>query len=70
MSLTQIGECRYCKAAVTSGKFDWVVSRIEQEDESGAGRRRVMNMTVGDIALQVGGAIVGGLLSSLLSDRR
>ena len=30
--LTQIGECRYCKAAVTSGKFDWVLSRIEQED--------------------------------------
>jgi len=32
VSLTQIGECRYCKAAVTTGKFDWVVSRIEQED--------------------------------------
>jgi len=34
ISLTQIGECRYCKAAVTSGKFDWVVSRIDQEDGS------------------------------------
>ncbi|MBS0395437.1 MAG: TIM44-like domain-containing protein [Proteobacteria bacterium] len=34
VALTQIGECRYCKAAVTSGKFDWVVSRIEQEDDS------------------------------------
>jgi predicted lipid-binding transport protein (Tim44 family) len=32
VSLTQIGECRYCKATVTTGKFDWVVSRIEQED--------------------------------------
>jgi predicted lipid-binding transport protein (Tim44 family) len=32
VSLTQIGECRYCKAAITTGKFDWVVSRIEQED--------------------------------------
>jgi len=68
IALNQIGECRYCKAAVTSGKFDWVVSRIEQEDGSapgdgglgGAGR---------DMALQVGGAIVGGLLASLLSDR-
>lgn len=38
LALTQIGECRYCKAAVTSGKFDWVVSRIEQED--GGGRLR------------------------------
>jgi len=34
VSLNQIGECRYCKAAVTSGKFDWVVSRIEQEAET------------------------------------
>jgi hypothetical protein len=32
VALTQLGECRYCKAAITSGKFDWVVSRIEQED--------------------------------------
>ena len=69
VSLTQLGECRYCKAAVTSGKFDWVVSRIDQEDGSGG------NVMVGDrigeqIALQVGGAVIGGLLSSLLSNRR
>jgi hypothetical protein len=72
VSLTQIGECRYCKAAVTSGKFDWVVSRIDQEDESSAGTGASLDMNrVGEaIALQVGGAIVGGLLSSLLSDRR
>ncbi len=72
VSLTQIGECRYCKAAVTSGKFDWVVSRIDQEDEASAGTGASLNMNnVGEaIALQVGGAIVGGLLSSLLSDRR
>jgi predicted lipid-binding transport protein (Tim44 family) len=38
VALTQLGECRYCKAAIISGKFDWVVSRIEQEDsEAGAG---------------------------------
>jgi predicted lipid-binding transport protein (Tim44 family) len=38
VAVTQLGECRYCKAAITSGKFDWVVSRIEQEDgEAGAG---------------------------------
>jgi hypothetical protein len=38
VALTQLGECRYCKAAITSGGFDWAVSRIEQEDgEAGAG---------------------------------
>jgi predicted lipid-binding transport protein (Tim44 family) len=66
LQLTQIGECRFCKAAVTSGKFDWVVSRIEQEDEdagSGDGGGDIGSM----IARQVGGAIVGGLLGSLLS---
>jgi len=66
LQLTQIGECRFCKAAVTSGKFDWVVSRIEQEDDSessGDGGSDVGAM----IARQVGGAIVGGLLGSLLS---
>ena len=69
VSLTQIGECRYCKAAVTSGKFDWVVSRIEQEDAATDDSGALGN--VGEaVALQVGGAIVGGLLSSFLSDRR
>jgi hypothetical protein len=75
VQLTQIGECRFCKAAVTSGKFDWVVSRIEQEDddddeEEGDGRG---GPDIGNqIAGAIGGAIVGGLLGSLLggnSDR-
>jgi predicted lipid-binding transport protein (Tim44 family) len=69
VSLTQLGECRYCKAAVTSGKFDWVVSRIDQEDVPGS--NAVAADRIGEqIALQVGGAIVGGLLGSLFSDRR
>jgi len=69
VSLTQLGECRYCKAAVTSGKFDWVVSRIDQED--GPEGAAMPDDRIGEqIALQVGGAVVGGLLSSLLSDRR
>jgi len=69
VSLTQLGECRYCKAAVTSGKFDWVVSRIDQED--GPGGDSMSGERIGEqIALQVGGAVVGGLLSSLLSNRR
>jgi predicted lipid-binding transport protein (Tim44 family) len=66
IALTQIGECRYCKAAVTSGKFDWVVSRIEQ-DEVGGDDSSSGPSAGTEIALQVGGAIVGGLLSSLLS---
>ncbi len=70
VSLTQIGECRYCKAAVTSGKFDWVVSRIDQEEHASAGTGVSLNNVGEALALQVGGAIVGGLLSSLLSDRR
>ena len=69
MSLTQLGECRYCNAAVTSGKFDWVVSRIDQED--GPGGSAVTADRIGEqFALQVGGAMVGGLLSSLLSNKR
>jgi predicted lipid-binding transport protein (Tim44 family) len=69
VSLTQIGECRYCKAAVTSGKFDWVVSRIEQEDAAEGAGNPLDN--IGEqLAMQVGGAVVGGLLSSLLSNKR
>jgi hypothetical protein len=68
IALNQIGECRYCRAAVTSGKFDWVVSRIEQ-DEGGLQGGEEPGAAGRDIALQVGGAIVGGLLASLLSDR-
>ena len=70
IALNQIGECRYCRAAVTSGKFDWVVSRIEQDQDAldtadGEGSGGAAR----DVALQVGGAIVGGLLAGLLSDR-
>jgi predicted lipid-binding transport protein (Tim44 family) len=33
LEINQIGECRYCNAAVSSGRFDWVLSRIEQEED-------------------------------------
>jgi predicted lipid-binding transport protein (Tim44 family) len=33
LAVNAVGECRYCKVAVTSGKFDWVLSRIEQAEE-------------------------------------
>jgi predicted lipid-binding transport protein (Tim44 family) len=66
--LTQIGQCRYCKAAVTSGRFDWVLSHIEQEDEVPGGGGSGEPADAGtQLAAQLGGAIVGGLLSSLLS---
>jgi hypothetical protein len=26
------GTCGYCKALVTSGDFDWVLSKIEQDE--------------------------------------
>jgi len=69
LALTQIGECRYCKAAVTSGKFDWVVSRIEQEDDTGISDDGYTDIKA-QLASQVGGAIVGGLLASLFSNRQ
>jgi predicted lipid-binding transport protein (Tim44 family) len=73
VSLNQIGECRYCKAAVTSGKFDWVVSRIEQDDAGSSTRSTsgdsMLRDAGEDIALQVGGALVGGLLASLLAGK-
>jgi len=70
IALNQIGECRYCRAAVTSGKFDWVVSRIEQDqDAAGTEAWAGHGGTGRDLALQVGSAIVGGLLANLLSDR-
>lgn len=65
--LTQIGQCRYCKAAVTSGRFDWVVSRIEQENDAADDDQPGAGEPGAQVALQVGGAIVGGLLASLLS---
>jgi hypothetical protein len=43
-----------------------VVSRIEQDDAITSNSSAIGNIG-GDLALQVGGAIVGGLLGSLLS---
>jgi predicted lipid-binding transport protein (Tim44 family) len=33
LSVSQAGVCEYCLAKVTSGHFDWVLSRIEQDEE-------------------------------------
>jgi hypothetical protein len=33
MSVTQAGACEYCQTKVTLGQFDWVASRIEQDEE-------------------------------------
>jgi predicted RNA-binding Zn-ribbon protein involved in translation (DUF1610 family) len=32
LKINMAGRCDYCQAEVTSGKFDWVLSRIEQDD--------------------------------------
>ena len=28
------GECEYCRAKITTGDFDWVLSRLDQDDAS------------------------------------
>ncbi|GAC1335159.1 MAG: hypothetical protein NVSMB17_17730 [Candidatus Dormibacteria bacterium] len=33
LDVNAVGECKYCNQAVTSGKFDWVLSRIDQANE-------------------------------------
>ncbi len=32
LAINMAGVCNYCKAKVTSGEFDWVLSRIEQDE--------------------------------------
>lgn len=32
LAITQSGECEFCNAHVTAGEFDWVLSKIEQDD--------------------------------------
>jgi ribosomal protein L37E len=32
LHISQSGECEHCGAHVTSGEFDWVVSKVEQDD--------------------------------------
>jgi hypothetical protein len=33
LDVNATGECKYCGQVVTSGKFDWVLSRIDQDNE-------------------------------------
>ena len=32
LKITMAGECEFCSAHVTAGEFDWVLSKIEQDD--------------------------------------
>jgi hypothetical protein len=32
LKVTMAGQCEYCQSKITSGEFDWVLSRIEQDD--------------------------------------
>lgn len=36
LQISMAGACQYCSAHVTSGEFDWVLSKIEQDDSYGA----------------------------------
>ncbi|MHB8572929.1 MAG: Tim44 domain-containing protein [Candidatus Dormibacteria bacterium] len=38
LSVNETGECHYCKTAITSGQFDWTLSRIDQDHEWGGPR--------------------------------
>ena len=33
LAINQAGRCEYCGSKVTGGEFDWVLSRIEQDEE-------------------------------------
>ncbi len=35
MKISMTGQCEYCRVKVTSGEFDWVLSRIEQDESYG-----------------------------------
>lgn len=35
LKIAMTGNCEYCKAKVTTGEFDWVLSRIEQDESYG-----------------------------------
>jgi predicted lipid-binding transport protein (Tim44 family) len=32
LKISMVGNCEYCKVKVTAGEFDWVLSRIEQDE--------------------------------------
>jgi hypothetical protein len=32
LKVSMVGNCEYCKVKVTTGEFDWVLSRIEQDE--------------------------------------
>jgi hypothetical protein len=36
LEIEMAGTCKYCRAKVTTGDFDWVLSRIEQDESYGA----------------------------------
>jgi len=36
LDVSMAGDCKYCKVKITTGDFDWVLSRIEQDESYGA----------------------------------
>ena len=35
LAVSMTGNCNYCRVKVTTGEFDWVLSRIEQDESYG-----------------------------------
>ncbi len=35
LDVTMAGDCKYCNVKITTGEFDWVLSRIEQDESYG-----------------------------------
>ena len=46
LSVNESGECRYCQVTVTSGEFDWVVSRITQDEEQAVDLTKLFSSVV------------------------
>ncbi len=57
--LNQVGECAYCRAAITSGRYDWVLARIDQADQWEA--HAAGTFYAGDAPAGVGGAAWAGV---------
>lgn len=68
LAVNEVGECEYCNAAVTSGKFDWVLARIDQEDEWEAQRQAAGDDAQADLPAAVDSAAQPGLAALMASD--
>lgn len=66
IKLNEIGHCEYCQAAVLSGHFDWVLVRIDQDDEWE--EHRSSRQAVADLPAGVGAAAARGVAAIMDKD--